>query len=56
MLIDKPVLPICTIDPGYTDCLEDDHDHQGQRGGIIVEHGHEVVAAPLSKEQSDQEA
>lgn len=50
------VLPIGTVDPRYTDRLKDDDDHQRQSGRIIIEHGHKVVPATLSEEQTNQEA
>lgn len=51
-----PVLPVSTVDPCHTDRLKDDNDHQWQSGRIIIEHGHKVVPAALSEEQTSQEA
>lgn len=31
------------IDPGDGHVLQDDHDEQRQRSGVVVEHGHEVI-------------
>lgn len=55
-MISHLISPISTVNPRHAESFKDDHDNQRQCCGIIVKHGHKIVATSLSEEQANEEA
>lgn len=50
------VIPVCSINPGHAEGLEDDDDDEGKCGRIVIKHCHKIVSTALSEHETDQKA
>lgn len=48
--------PVCSVQPRHAEGLKHNHNNEGQRGRVIIKHGHKVAPTALGERKAEQKA